>query len=63
MRSEIAQPCSGVPLQRAQDEQVERAGQQIGYARHGVDCRHYRVLVSTVNTKVARIRRRYNPGS
>ena len=43
----------GVLLQRAQDEQVERAGQQIGGSGHDVDCRHYRLLVSNVNTKAA----------
>src|SRR5687768_18453637 len=44
-------------LQRAQDQQIERAGQQVGGSRHGVDRRHYKVLVSTVNTKPARMRR------
>src|SRR5262249_6129124 len=43
----------GILLQRAEDQQIERAGQQIGRSRHGVDYRHYDVLVSTVNTKPA----------
>src|SRR5262245_36555506 len=41
----------GILLQRAQNQQIERAGQQIGRSRHGVDSRYYRVLVSTINTK------------
>src|ERR687891_1703351 len=43
----------GILLQRAQDQQIERAGQQIGRSRHGVDRRHYKVLVSAANTKPA----------
>jgi hypothetical protein len=39
--------------ERAQDEQVEGAGQQIGGSDHGVERRHYCALVSTVNTKGA----------
>src|SRR5919106_1369051 len=44
----------GILLQGAQDQQIERAGQHIWYSRHGVDGRHSKVLVSTVNTKPAR---------
>src|SRR4029079_4755487 len=40
----------GILLQRAQDQQIERAGQQVGGSRHGVDSRQYKVLVSAVNT-------------
>src|SRR5262245_56404909 len=43
----------GVLLQRAQDQQIERAGQQIGRSRHAVDRRHYKPLVSAANTKRA----------
>src|ERR671919_2030070 len=44
----------GILLQRAQDQQIERAGQQIGCSLHGVDGRQYKVLVSTVNIKPAK---------
>src|SRR5262245_1657615 len=50
-------PVQGILLQRAQDQQVERAGQQIGRSRHGVDRRHYKLLVSTADTKLPRLRR------
>src|SRR5262245_19366847 len=43
----------GILLQRAEDQQNERAGQQIRCSRHGVDYRPYKVLMSTVNTKPA----------
>src|SRR3954470_12566899 len=43
----------GILLQRAQDQQSERAGEQIWRSRHGVDSRHYKRLVSAVNTKPA----------
>src|SRR3954462_2409722 len=43
----------GILLQRAQDQQIERAGQQIWRSRHGVGSRHYAGLVSAVNTKPA----------
>src|SRR5262245_23035768 len=43
----------GIVLQRAQDQQIERAGQQIGRSRHGVDRRHYELLVSAADTKPA----------
>src|SRR4051812_42586347 len=43
----------GIVLQRAQDQQIERAGQQIGRSRHGVDRRHYELLVSVADTKPA----------
>jgi hypothetical protein len=33
-------PARRVLLERAQNEQIERAGQQIGVARHGVGWRH-----------------------
>ena len=57
-------PVLRILLERAQDQQVERAGKQVGGAGHGVDCRHYRTVVSTVNTKgcrrfLARWRRRF----
>ena len=38
MRSEIAQPCSELGLQRPEDEQVEGAGKKVGngVSSHGV---------------------------
>ena len=44
-------------LQGAQNQQIERARQQIGRSRHGVDRRHCQGLVSTVNTNAAWMRR------
>src|SRR5262245_57508925 len=43
----------GILLQRAQDQQIERAGQQVGRSRHGVDRRHYKLLLSSADIKPA----------
>src|SRR5262245_36060342 len=57
-------PVQGILLQRAQDQQIECAGQQIGRSCHGVDRRHYNRWCRLPTSSPHAMRRaRYRGGS